>query len=165
MACSAPLPGNYMMAADFAKTFHVSGIPDAKRGTRTDISLAPDALLFELRRTRYEVPYVRIKQVLLLRSERHYEKTTLAAAMGTGALGVPIGTLVIMAKHKVDTIVLDYENERKGRMGVVMQLERGQGQELCRRLIGLGVTVVEPPPERAKGRRATKSETTSKFLR
>ena len=136
--------------ADFPKAFHVAGIPGAKRGQRVNLTLGADELLFERRNLTYRVPYARIRQVLLLRAERNYEKSTAAAGAVTGALGVPFGMMMILNKHKVDALVVDYENERHGDMGLVVQVERGQGEEFGRVLKQHAVKVVEPPAEEAR---------------
>ena len=77
-----------------------------------------------------EVPYARIKQVLLLVATRNYEKAAIAFGTATAALGIPVGSLLILKKHKVDTVVVDYENERHGRIGLVIQMEKGKGKEI-----------------------------------
>ena len=104
----------------------------------------------------YQVPYVRIKQILLLRANRNYEKTAFAAQVAGGAFGIPGGQLLILKNHKVDTVVVDYENERNGRMGLVVQMERGKGQELGAGLAKHGITVVDPPEETPKDKKGKK---------
>jgi hypothetical protein len=68
------IPVGSAIAADFRRTFHVAGLPDTKRGQRVDVSFSADELVFEegsRRRSGYHLPYNRIKQAVLLRSERH----------------------------------------------------------------------------------------------
>jgi hypothetical protein len=102
--------------ADFPRVFHIIGIPAVEPNQRVDITLMTQALVFTHRKLSHSVPYLRIKQVVILKAARNYEKTTEAAAIASSALGVPIGALLILVKHKVDTAVIDYQNERGGRM-------------------------------------------------
>src|SRR5215471_9428022 len=153
------------IAADFRKTFHVAGLPDTKSGRRVDVSFGADDLVFEGSgriRSEYRVPYRRIKQALLLHANRHYEKATVAAATATGALGVPFGALLILQKHKVDTVIIDFENDRGGRMGIVLQLERDQEQQLGARFREHGVSVIDPPPDPPRGASAKKADSQPK---
>jgi hypothetical protein len=126
---------------DFRKAFHLVGVPGVLRDERIDIDLAADALVFQHKKLVYRVPYTGITQVLLLRADRVYEKSTYAAAV---AFGFP-GALLILKKHKVDTVVVDFKNERGGRMGLAVQLEPYEGQRLREMLKGHGVAVDEPP--------------------
>ena len=140
----APVPA----AADenFPGAFHITGVPDVKRDQRVNLHLVDDALLVERVGVSYSVPYARIKQVLLLHADRNYEKISGAAAAASQlVLGIPLGALVMLKKHKVDTVIIDYENERHGRLGIVLQVERGQGEEVGNILKKHGVTLVEPP--------------------
>jgi hypothetical protein len=149
-ASLATIPSPVAIAADFRKSFHIVGLPDTKRGERVDVSFGLDELVFE-RKSRsglaYHLPYRRIQQALLLHADRHYEKSTAAAGAATGALGLPFGALLILQKHKVDTLVIDYQSESGGRMGIVLQLERDQEPAISARLKEHGVTVIDPPPD------------------
>ena len=136
--------------ADFPRGFHVAGLPDVKRGARVDIRFADDEVAFESKAVVYRVPFARVRQVLLLHAARNYEKSTMAASAVTGALGVPFGGLLILQKHKVDSVVIEYESERGGRMGLVVQVESGKGQEIGGMFIKHGVRVVDPPPAAPK---------------
>jgi hypothetical protein len=165
VACVEEVTPGSAIAADFRRTFHVAGLPDTKRGQRVDLSFGADELIFEGgsgTRSTYRLPYRRVKQALLLRSERHYEKTTVTAAAATGAFGVPVGALLILKKHKMDAVVIDYENERGGRMGVVLQLDRNQKQDLTVRLKEHGVTVIDPPPDQSPPASVKKPHSKSK---
>ena len=124
----------------FQKLFHLVGIPGLRRDERVDLTVASDGLLFQTKQIRYEVPYARIHQVLLLRADRRYEGRTYAAAVATYGLG----SLLILKKHHVDTVVVDYVNERGGKMGLVVQTETSQGAQLDSALKDKGVAVVEP---------------------
>src|ERR1700752_3994127 len=95
------LPG-IAASPEFPRAFHVAGVPETKRGQRIDVRLTGDGLDFEGKGVSYRVPYTRIHRVLILRAERRYEKTTIGAAIATGALGIPIGELLILTKHRVD---------------------------------------------------------------
>jgi hypothetical protein len=129
------------VSADFPKVFHLVGVPKVRRDERVDVSLAGDGLVFLHKKVPYQIPYTRVRRVTFLRGDRVYEKATYAAAV---AFGLP-GAFMIMKKHHVDTIVLDYDNERGGQMGIVVQLETGQGALLKSRLVEKGVNVTEPP--------------------
>jgi hypothetical protein len=152
VACPWATPLGMAAGADFHRVFHVTGVPDVKRGQRLDVSIAMDELIFEHAKTLLPIPYVRIRQVILLHAARNYEKTTAAFEAVTSAFGIPVGSLLILKKHKVDTVVVDYENERHGRMGLVVQLEKGRGQEMAEMLRKHGVSVVDPPPDAQKNK-------------
>lgn len=151
-----PFIGTCAMAAavDFPKAFHIAGMQDIKRGQRIDITLTTEDLILESLKTSLHVPYARIRQTLILHAARNYEKSTVAAAAASGALGIPVGGFLILIKHRVDTVVIDYENDRHGRMGLVIQMERGKGQELGNRMRFYGVTVEDPPADAGKERNA-----------
>lgn len=129
-------------APDFRNAFHLVGVPKVQRDQRIDISLADAAVVFQHKKVVYEVPYQRIRRVLLLQGNRVYEKSSYAAAV---ALGFP-GALLILKKHHVDTVVFDYLNERGGLTGIVVQVETGQGLLLRKLLDEKGVAVDEPAP-------------------
>lgn len=133
------------IAADFPRAFHVAGIPDTKPGKRVDIILDADELVIAAggHAGSYRVPYSRIQQILLLPSVRNYEKTTAAAAAASGVAGIPAGALLILVKHKMATIVIDYVNERGGRMGMVLQVERSEEQDIRSRFEHHGLIVAD----------------------
>jgi hypothetical protein len=132
------------------KLFHLVGIPGLKRDERVNLAPDPDGLLFYTGKVQYRVPYARIRRVLLLPSDRRYEGRTYAAALVTYG----VGALLILKKHHVDTIVLDYVNERGGKMGIVVQMETSQGEHFTDLLKSRGVSIVGPddltesPPEK-----------------
>ncbi|MDE3187650.1 MAG: hypothetical protein KGM96_09035 [Acidobacteriota bacterium] len=135
-------PG-YCIDADqssFQKVFHLVGIPGLRRDERVNLTLDSDGFSFQTRKVQYQVPYARIHQVLLLSSDRRYEGRTYAAALATYG----VGALLILKKHHVDTVVLDYVNERGGKMGIVLQMETSQGEVFKNLLKSRGVSIEEP---------------------
>ena len=124
----------------FQKLFHLVGIPGLRRDERVNLTPDSDGLLFHTDKVQYHVPYVRIHQVLLLSADRRYEGRTYAAALATYGFG----SLFILKKHHVDTVVLDYVNERGGKMGIVLQMEKSQGAQIGDLLKGHGISVLEP---------------------
>jgi hypothetical protein len=140
---------------NFPGVFHIAGVPELKSDQRVGLHLALDSLTVERAKVTYSVPYARIKQVLLFHAARNYEKSAgTAASASTLAIGIPVGALLMLKKHKVDTVIIDYENERHGRMGIVLQVERGQGEEVGAILKKHGVTVVDPPADTPAGAKA-----------
>jgi hypothetical protein len=127
---------------EFPRLFHLVGIPGLRRDERVNLATNLDGLLFETKKVHYQVPYGRIRQVLLLRADRRYEGRTYAAALATYG----VGALFILKKHHVDTVILDYVNERGGKMGIVVQMETSQGEHLQDFLQQRGVSVTEPEP-------------------
>jgi hypothetical protein len=125
---------------DLQKLFHLVGVPGLRRDERVNLTLDSEGLWFQTRKTEYQVPYARIHQVLLLEADRRYEGRTYAAAVATYGLGA----FLILKKHHVDTVVLDYANERGGKMGIVLQMETSQGEYLRSLLKSRGVPIVEP---------------------
>lgn len=125
----------------YQKIFHLVGVPGLRRDQRVDLIPSKDGLLFRTKKVEYEVPFARTKQVVLFRADRRYEGRTYAAAVATP---FAIGSQLILKKHPVDTVVLDYVNERGGKMGIVVQMERDQGAAFKNALEGYGVVVVEP---------------------
>jgi len=140
--CSFPSPGHCIADGQpgFQKLFHLVGIPGLRRDERVDLATNSDGLSFQTKKVKYQVPYARIHQVLLLRADRRYEGRTYAATLATYG----IGSLFILKKHHVDTVVLDYVNERGGKMGIVIQMETSQGDQFKNLLNGRGVPIVEP---------------------
>lgn len=136
---------NFGFCADKAEPslhnlFHLVGIPGLHRDERVDLIPGADALHFKTKRVQYQVPYARIHQVLVLRADRRYEGRTYAAAVATFG----VGGLLILKKHHVDTVVLDYVNERGGKMGIVVQMERTESEQLKEILTSHTVSIVEP---------------------
>jgi hypothetical protein len=125
---------------DLQRLFHLVGIPGLRRDERVNLALDSDGLSFQTRKIQYQVPYARIHQVLLLSSDRRYEGRTYAAALATYGLGA----LLILKKHHVDTVVLDYVNERGGKMGIVLQMETSQGEVFRNLLKSRGISIEEP---------------------
>jgi hypothetical protein len=122
------------------KLFHLVGIPGLRRDVRVNLNLDSDGLSFQTKKDTYQVPYARINQVLLLSSDRRYEGRTYAAAVATYG----VGALLILKKHHVATVVLDYVNERGGKMGIVLQMETSQGELFKNLLQSRGVSIAEP---------------------
>jgi len=106
------------------KTFHIAGIPGLKRDARVDLTLTADALILtQGKKTRLTIPFERIRRVTQLYGEREYPKTAYVAAVATFG----VGSLLLLKKRKMDTLVVDFSNERGGLMGAVLQLPQGQG--------------------------------------
>ena len=133
----------------FEKVFHVAGVPGTPRDARVDLALAAESFVVEARETKlaWSVPYASIRRVRLLAGERRYPGATYAAALATQQFG-GFGALLILAKHQVATLVIEYVNQRGGEMGIVFQLPRLQGSRCARLLEAHGVPVEEPemPP-------------------
>ncbi|MEW6209625.1 MAG: hypothetical protein AB1631_14755 [Acidobacteriota bacterium] len=123
------------------KVFHIAGIPGVPRNSRGDLILTSGDLIFQQgKKQRVSVPLTRIKKALFVSGERHYERATYAAAVATFG----IGAILITKKHKVDTFILDYTNERGGLMGMVLQTEIKDGSKCREWLSRFGVQVEEP---------------------
>ncbi len=135
-------PGYCSEAAqpDLQRLFHLVGIPGLRRDQRVDLNLDSDGLSFQTREVHYQVPYARIHRVLLLSADRRYEGRTYAAAVATYG----VGALLILKKHHVDTVVLDYVNERGGKMGIVLQMETVQGEVFRNLLKSRGISIADP---------------------
>jgi hypothetical protein len=122
------------------KLFHLVGIPGLRRDERVDLTLDAEGLSFQTKKAQYQVPYARLRHVLMLSSDRRYEGRTYAAALATYG----VGALLILKKHHVETVVLDYVNEREGKMGIVLQMEISQGEVFRNQLKSRGVSIDEP---------------------
>lgn len=123
------------------QSFHMAGIPKVSRGARGDLILTDREMVFRQgSKDRLVLPYERVRQVQMLSGARNYEGTTYGMAV---AFGFP-GALMILKKHKVDILIVDYLNERGGRMGLVMQVELKHGSTCRDWLTRFGVTVEEP---------------------
>lgn len=106
------------------KTFHIAGVPGLKRDARVDLTLTADALILtQGKKTRLTIPFERIRRVTQLYGEREYPKTAYVATVATFG----VGSLLLLKKRKMDTLVVDFSNERGGLMGAVLQLPQGQG--------------------------------------
>jgi hypothetical protein len=133
-------------ASTFQNLFHLAGIPGVRGEARVDMIPNANELVFQTRKVKYEVPYTRIRQVILLHSDRRYEGRTYLAAVVTP---YAVGSLFILKKHHMDTAVLDYVNERGGKMGIVLQMETAQGDQFKQLLTSKGIVVSEPEGDSA----------------
>jgi hypothetical protein len=125
------------------KVFHMAGIPGLKRNARGDLILNSRELIFKHgKKQPLVVPVERIRRVQVLSGERHYGKTTALAYIAGGAPG----TLLLLKKRKVDTVVFDYLNERGGLMGMVIQVPQKQGEECKNWMARYGAVTEEPQP-------------------
>ena len=123
--------------------FHEVGLPKVRRGQKVDLTFTADSLAVDRKdKTVATVPYKNMRRVQLLSGVRHYPGATYAAAVATfGA-----GAFLILKKRKVDTLVLEYVNERGGAMGAVFQMPIPEGARLKQWLERFGVPVEEPAP-------------------
>jgi hypothetical protein len=88
-----------------------------------------------------------VERAQLLVSERHYPEASYVAAVATP---FGIGSLLILKKRQMDTLVMDFRSERGGLMGLVVQLPKGQGAVCKDFLAPRGLTLEEPPPSPEK---------------
>jgi hypothetical protein len=137
---STPAYGVKPAKPGLEKLFHLVGIPGLRRDERVNLSLDSEGFSFQTKTVQYQVPYARVRHVLMLSADRRYEGRTYAAALATYG----IGTLLILKKHHVDTVVLDYVNERGGKMGIVVQMETAQGEVFRDELKSRGMSIDEP---------------------
>lgn len=131
------------------KAFHVVGVPALKRNARVTLTLTDRELTLQPRgrRAAVTIPYSRVQKVVFLSGERHYGKTMIPAVAAFGAAG----SLVMLIKRKVDTLVVDYRNERGGLMGMVVQMPLRQGN-VCRDWFVQFEVPVEEPEARGEPR-------------
>ena len=130
------------------KVFHIAGIPGVSRNTRLTLVLTDREFIFRKgKKETFRLPYERVQRGQLMSGERHYPEATYAAAVAT-PFGV--GALLILKKRQMDTLVLDFLSERGGKMGMVIQLPKGQGA-VCKEGLGRhGLNLEEPAPAPAK---------------
>jgi hypothetical protein len=126
---------------DFQKLFHLVGVPGLRRDERVNLVTNVDGLMFQTKKVQYQVPYARIHRVLIIDADRRYEGRTYLAALATYG----VGSLFILKKHHVDTVVLDYSNEHGGKMGIVVQMEPAQAEQFKNLMKSRGVPLEEPP--------------------
>ena len=125
------------------KVFHIAGIPGQRRNARITLVLNDKKLVCEKKGVSVlEVPYDRFRQAQLVSGARDYPEATYAAAVATFG----IGGLLIAKKRKMDVLVVDFVNERGGRMGLVLQLPLGQGPACKEWLAQRRISVEEPGP-------------------
>jgi hypothetical protein len=125
------------------KVFHIAGIPGQRRNARLTLILEDKKLVCERKGVRVlEVTYERFRRTQLVSGARDYPEATYIAAVTTFG----IGGLLIAKKRKMDVLVLDFVNERGGRMGLVLQLPLGQGPACKEWLAQRGISVEEPEP-------------------
>ena len=125
------------------KIFHIAGIPGQRRNERLSLILDGKQLVLRKKNTRVlELPYDRVSRVQMLSGERHYPEATYVAAVTTFG----VGGLLLLKKRKMDTLVIDFVNERDGKMGLVLQLPLGEGPRCKQWLAPHGIIVDEPSP-------------------
>ena len=125
--------------------FHIVGVPGLKRNARGDLLLSKsDLTLKKGNKPLLVLPYARIQKFEVLSGERHYEKATAAASAVSS-----FGAFLILVKHKVDTVVVEYVNERNGKMAMVLQLPEHEGARCQQWLEGHGVKSEGQEPQPA----------------
>ncbi len=142
---SIPVPTAFIEPDQVVITdaFHIVGIPTVKRNGRVDVQFGPNGLRFTHdQKEVLLVQYSRVTRMQILQGNRTYAKATYAAVL---AVGLP-GLFVLNKKNPVDTLVIDYVNERGGQMGLVVQVPLGKGGECREQLEHHQVTVEEPMP-------------------
>ena len=118
-APTPPEPENIAVSG----VFHIVGVPGLKRNARGDLLFSATDLTFKKGdKPLLVLPYARIQKVEVLSGERNYEKATAAASAVSS-----FGAFLILVKHKVDTVVVEYVNERNGKMAMVLQLPEHEG--------------------------------------
>jgi hypothetical protein len=123
--------------------FHIVGAPGVKRNARVDLYFTSEGLrLKQGDRDVLAVPYDHMTSLEVLDGTRTYAKATYASVL---AFGVP-GALMLTKKKHVDTLVLDYVNERGGQIGLIVQVPAGQGAICCDWVRQHKVKVHEPEP-------------------
>lgn len=144
LGTTAPLAGFVEAPTlSFAKAFHIVGIPGVKRNARVDIHFASDRLLItKQEKNLLAVPFSRMTRVQVLDSTRMYAKTTYAAVL---AAGLP-GLLLMAKKKRVDSLLIDYVNERGGQMAIIVQIPSGQGNA-CRDWLRKRAIAVDNDPD------------------
>lgn len=129
------------------KVFHIAGIPGLKCNKRGDLTLNDRELIFRQKnKQQFAIPYERIRRVQLLSGKRDYGKTAAAASVASiAATGFAFpGALLLLKKRKVDTLVIDYTNERGGLAGIALQLPEGQGAPCKEKILRSGTAMEEP---------------------
>lgn len=122
--------------------FHIVGVPGVKRNARVDLYLGPQSLQVRRRdKQRLILPYARVRRVEMLDGTRTYAKAAYAAVLGFGVAGA----LLLRKKRHVDTLVIDFLNERGGEMGLILQVPLGQGAPCLDWFKRRGIVVAEPP--------------------
>lgn len=125
-----------------SKAFHITGISGVKRNGRGDLIFTGSSVIFlQDKVQKLILPYERLRRVQLMRAERHYGKSGVAA----GAASPIAGMIVMLKKRKVDTLVFDFTNEKGGLMGAVLQVDDKDGERCKEWLERFGVKVEEPP--------------------
>ena len=104
--------------------FHIVGVPGLKRNARGDLLLGKSDLTFKKgNKPLLVLPFTRIQKFEVLSGERHYGKTAAAVS----AVSPVAGAFVMFVKRHVDTVVVEYVNERNGKMAMVLQLPEHEG--------------------------------------
>jgi hypothetical protein len=107
--------------------FHVVGFSGLARDEKLTLVLDDTGLSYQKDKRSAVVPYERVRHAEILSSER-VKGGFYDAPPGAGAEVAMISNLLIAnKKRKTDMLVVDFVNERGGRMGLVLQLPRGQG--------------------------------------
>jgi hypothetical protein len=129
--------------------FHLAGVRELPRDQRVNLGFSGDSLAV-MRKSKAirTIPFARIQRVRRLAGSRDNPGAAYAAAVATMGMG---GQLLILKKHKVDTFVIDYVNERGGEMGLALQMEPAGGARAKEWFEGAGVSVEEVIPQKTVG--------------
>jgi hypothetical protein len=118
--------------------FHVIGIPSLRRNSKVHLSVSTKYIFFSTDDRRlYKIPIDRIDRVEMVGAERYYAKTTYGLVVAFG----PAGALMLAKKRKVDSLIIDYRNEKGGWMKLVMQVPQGMGTPCLERLAFGGISI------------------------
>jgi hypothetical protein len=129
--------------------FHVVGVPGLGRDEKITLILDDTGLAYEKKKKAGPVvAYERVRRAEIVSGERQ----SGPYVVGPGDMGTAtaLASLVFAKKRKLDVLVLDFVNERGGRMGLVLQLPLGKGAACRDWLARHGVAVTEPEIERKK---------------
>ena len=125
--------------------FHIVGVPGLKRNAHGNLVVTTTDLTFlKDNKPLLVVPYARIERVEVISGERHYGKTTAAAVAVS-----PLGAFLIFAKRHVDTMVVEYLNERNGKMALVLHLPEHEGVHCQEWMARYGVKTEAEKPQPA----------------
>ena len=129
--------------------FHVVGVPGLAREEKLTLILDETGLAYEKKKKAGPIlAYARVQRAEIVSGER--EAGSYVSGPGDLGTAMALGSLVFAKKKKQDVLVIDFVNERGGRMGLVLFLPLGKGNACRDWLTQHGVAVTEPEMEKSK---------------
>jgi hypothetical protein len=131
---------------------HVLGLEGLSKNVNGNLSIEGDALHFQKDKgPAAQISMSSIQDVFL--GEQDKQVGGVPMALGQAATPFGGGRVIALFSHKkYDTVTVEYLDSNGGLRGVILQLNKGQGQVFRNKLVAEGAHVTDPEHQAAKQR-------------